>query len=437
MKKLAGITLFSAFVFLYTTGLFADTNPKRLVCIVRPILEKETAEFIIRMGKQIDSPELAQYAQGGYGSGFVYTGKNGTNYIITNRHVVAMAQKADLEFQTDEGTTTTIKECPVLYTDDDYDLAVIGIPGNRKPFKNGLDISDKKMTDGNEVWAAGFPDLLGKPSWQLSKGNISNSRIVVSEIANTDKEWFIQHSASIDPGNSGGPLLYKGNNGAFSVVGINTWTISGRNNVFFSIPSSSIAEVIRKTEKTQLKNDSTKKSELVTIAGEFATAMSRVNTSKNDFHFISYGYGVSNGLADLEFINSKYNGEQTQPLMEKYKKGILIEFFRHTKLERVKILIRKEARKKPFEFIKIIGDPIHDDTGLTSRTLYAIGSDEYTITWKWEDGHWRIYDTTIDPRSDARSTKHEQEKSCTSAYNTCLTGGIVVIIAYIALLFML
>ncbi|MBN1500122.1 MAG: trypsin-like peptidase domain-containing protein [Spirochaetes bacterium] len=423
MKKITGILAVLFILFFFSTLLSAET--KQFVCIVKPVLDKDVVDSIVRIGQQFNRKEIEEYAKGGWGSGFIYIAGNGANYVITNRHVVAMAQKAELEFINEDGTSTVIKDCPVLYTDDEFDLAVLGIADNKKPFKTGLSISNSGVKDGDEVWAAGFPGLLGKPSWQLSKGNVSNNKVVVPEIANTDKEWFIQHTASIDPGNSGGPLLVKGKNDVYSVVGINTWTVSGRNNVFFSIPASSISEVIKNTEKTLAKDEKSKKDDLINTAKSFANSLSREKSSKNDFRFISYSYGVSNGAADLEFVDQAYDEKEIQPLVDKLEKGVFIEFWRHVKWERIKILLKKQMSKNSLQFKNLIGEPVKDETGMTARTLFLINKNEYIVTWKWEDGHWRVYDTDFDSRLEQRKTNYENAQCCANASNTCLTGGII------------
>ncbi len=45
-----------------------------------------------------------------------------------------------------------------------------------------LPFADAVPPDGTEVWTAGYPGLLGKPSWQLAKGVFSNRRVVVEDL---------------------------------------------------------------------------------------------------------------------------------------------------------------------------------------------------------------------------------------------------------------
>jgi len=66
------------------------------------------------------------------------------------------------------------------------------------------------------------------PLWQFSTGNVSNAvaRFPRSLDDPTMMGPFIQHTAPIDPGNSGGPLLVAQADvpSGFAVAGINTLT---------------------------------------------------------------------------------------------------------------------------------------------------------------------------------------------------------------------
>jgi len=114
------------------------------------------------------------FAQGGHGSGFIITDRNGENYIITNSHVVAHVEKVNVEILKYDGTSQLYVNCPILYIDDEIDLAVLQFPNKEKIFSQGIKIDSKLKKDGTEVWSAGYPGLLGRPSWQFAKGNITN-----------------------------------------------------------------------------------------------------------------------------------------------------------------------------------------------------------------------------------------------------------------------
>lgn len=79
---------------------------------------------------------------------------------------------------------------------------------NRHVVQNALTANVSfENEDGTEVWSAGFPGLGGKPMWQLGKGTITNASAKIKELIAPNISTIIQHSAEVDAGNSGGPLL--------------------------------------------------------------------------------------------------------------------------------------------------------------------------------------------------------------------------------------
>src|SRR4029079_8956210 len=82
----------------------------------------------------------------------------------------------------------------------------------------------------------GYPGLMGEPSFQLTKGHVSNASVVFPE----GKLIHVQHTAAIDPGSSGGPLL-----GAHrEVLGVNTFKLVGREAVAIAVPADAVARAI-------------------------------------------------------------------------------------------------------------------------------------------------------------------------------------------------
>ncbi len=227
---------------------------KSHVAIVKPTLAEPTKEFLLQLAKSMHADGykdaaayLEAWAEGGFGSGFVYVDpKTGDNYIITNRHVVAQAEKATLEFENEDGATVSYKDCEVVAVSEDLDLALLAFPSESKPFSFGISFAKSLPDDGSDIWSAGFPGLLSRPSWQFGKGNVTNNRVKVPELSASENATFIQHSAPIDGGSSGGPLLIidKTSRLGYSVVGINTWKILGRQDTNFAVPTASITEFL-------------------------------------------------------------------------------------------------------------------------------------------------------------------------------------------------
>lgn len=137
---------------------------------------------------------------GGSGTGFFI---NDQGYLITNYHVVKGAKNLVCEYQTNKYPAKLVK------VDAINDLAILKIEAQPKAvlrFREG-----KPVRTGEEVVAVGFP-LYGfvttHPS--VTTGTV-NSTVGLGD----DSRW-LQMTAPIQPGNSGGPLLDMSGN----VVGV-------------------------------------------------------------------------------------------------------------------------------------------------------------------------------------------------------------------------
>ena len=161
------------------------------------------------------------------GSGFIIDAKG---IVITNNHVIQGAE--DILVRVDGDKEYKAK---VIGADPLSDIAVLEIEtkDNFKPVKFG---DSDKARIGDWVIAIGNPFGLGGT---VTAGIISarNRSIGLSRY-----EDFIQTDASINQGNSGGPLFDMNGN----VIGINTAILgqSGSIGIGFSIPSNSAKIVI-------------------------------------------------------------------------------------------------------------------------------------------------------------------------------------------------
>ena len=180
------------------------------------------------MFKDFERDRQTERQQSGLGSGFIIK-ENGM--VITNNHVIAGAD--------DILITVNAKEykAKVVGSDPYMDVAVLQIETKDKfkPVKFGN--SDKARV-GDWVVAIGNPFGLGGT---VTSGIISARN---RDIGMTRYDDFIQTDASINQGNSGGPLFnLKG-----EVVGINTAIIapgrSGSIGIGFAIPSNAASKVI-------------------------------------------------------------------------------------------------------------------------------------------------------------------------------------------------
>ncbi|MGI5085660.1 S1C family serine protease [Treponema putidum] len=246
--------IISIFFFLFYLTIFADIRDA--VCVVRPNYEEKTLQFMDDAADEIskagysDIAELFEKAKDGvFGSGFFIRGQNKKIYVLTNYHVAAYASSLSLEIENIDGAKIKIENCPVVAIDEELDLAIAEVEDKR--VKSFLNFADKLPSDGADVWSAGYPGLGGKPLWQLGKGTVTNSKARLSNIVDPKKSFFIQHSAPIDSGNSGGPLLVKslnssggGNPNGYEVIGINSAKAVFRQSTNFAIPATSIKNFI-------------------------------------------------------------------------------------------------------------------------------------------------------------------------------------------------
>lgn len=172
---------------------------------------------------RIDMIRKAVFAiktEGGHGSGFVI---NPQGYAVTNYHVVAGRSLFDAIFP--DGKTIRAN---VVKTIPGKDLALIKLTGKEYPYLP-LGKSDEAIV-GKEVYAIGSPLSLGL-SHSVSKG-------IISGIRRIKLVTLVQTDASVNPGNSGGPLTDS--NGL--VLGVITMKVSqfGVEGIGFAISSNDI-----------------------------------------------------------------------------------------------------------------------------------------------------------------------------------------------------
>ena len=178
------------------------------------------------MFKDYGTPQKRQTSA--LGSGFIIDEKG---IVITNNHVIQGAEDVFVRVNGEKNI-----KAKVIGADPGMDLAVLQIESDQKftPVKFG-DSDTARI--GDWVIAIGNPFGLGGT---VTAGIISarNRSIGLSRY-----EDYIQTDASINQGNSGGPLF----NMAGDVIGINTAILgqSGSIGIGFAIPSNSAQKVIK------------------------------------------------------------------------------------------------------------------------------------------------------------------------------------------------
>jgi len=292
--------LLFAFLILMSGSMVFGQSLRSVVALVKPKMTDEARAGFNKIADSFGSQgysDLEEYfrgwAQGSHGSGVLLKSPAGPVILVTNRHVASFCTTADVSFRNADGTETLWSDCPVVYTDPQVDIAVIAIPQDQNPRALPL---VTVVSEGAEVWSAGYPGLGGRPEWQLAKGNITNASVTIPELGPEKDAVFYQHSASINPGNSGGPLLIGDpiKPESFRVVGINSYSVKNRNNTFFSIPAEKVLEALKRyTEAGQAKiNDDS-------LA--LASFLNAPEWDKYAFRrFISFRYASSQGWEEFQ-----------------------------------------------------------------------------------------------------------------------------------------
>lgn len=162
----------------------------------------------------------------GGGSGFIVS-QDG--YVITSNHVVG-EKDADYTVIYEPKKTYPAK---VISRDPINDIAVLKIQGKNFPC---LELADSdKVELGETVIAVG--NALGEFHDTVSTGVVSGLSRYIAAFSGLSKQaemlrGLIQTDAAINPGNSGGPLV----NIEGKVIGVNTATVMGAQNIGFAIP---------------------------------------------------------------------------------------------------------------------------------------------------------------------------------------------------------
>lgn len=187
-------------------------------------------EFMDRRGRGIDA-----IPQASLGSGFIIDAENG--YVITNNHVIRDADEVSVTLWNDDTL-----EAEIIGVDEKTDIAVLKVD----PKEAELGAVEFGRSDvlrvGDWIVAIGNPFGLGGT---VTAGIISARQ---RDINSGPYDDYLQTDASINRGNSGGPMFnMKG-----EVIGINTAIFSptgGSVGIGFAIPSDLAKPVVNQIIK--------------------------------------------------------------------------------------------------------------------------------------------------------------------------------------------
>ncbi|MEK6898480.1 MAG: trypsin-like peptidase domain-containing protein [Nanoarchaeota archaeon] len=172
---------------------------------------EETIQGVVSVGTDLST-----------GSGFAIDSRG---YIVTNDHVLSGARI--VQVQTYDGE---VYDAEIIMSNSTIDIAFLKIDAEIRalPLAN----SDE-LQIGQRVIAIGNP--LGL-SFSVTEGIVSG----VHRLGPNGLNWYIQTDVTLNPGNSGGPLINT--NG--EVVGINNFKIGDAEGLGFALESNKVSSAI-------------------------------------------------------------------------------------------------------------------------------------------------------------------------------------------------
>ena len=199
----------------------------------------------------------------GGGSGVVFTPDG---FILTNSHVIGNPAEAELHAATITLPDGRSRGAELIGCDVDTDLAVLRIDGSRLPWAR---LGDSKGIRVGQVAVA-----IGNPygfDHSVTSGVVSAVGRSLRARSGRLMDDIVQTDASLNPGNSGGPLVTT----AGEVIGINTAMIMPAQGLCFAIASNTVRFVA-----SRLMRDGRIRRSRIGVAGQQTSiprALARVN----------------------------------------------------------------------------------------------------------------------------------------------------------------
>jgi len=182
-------------------------------------------------------PKVYQKRSTWTGSGFIVSAEG---YVWTNEHVVRGASEILVNLPNGKEHKATL-----VGSDHSSDVAVLKIEGEDLPFVRLGDSDDAMIGEWAIAFGNPFGNLISRGDPTVTVGVISATGRDFSPQEGAVYRDMIQTDASINRGNSGGPLA----NGLGEVIGINTFIVTGSQwemgsvGIGFAIPINKVRKV--------------------------------------------------------------------------------------------------------------------------------------------------------------------------------------------------
>lgn len=212
-------------------------NPSDDITTVEAVAEKTMSSVVGITTTELVQDFWSSEEVQGVGSGLIVSSDG---YILTNSHVISNGTARSIKVMFIDGQE---KEARAVWFDANMDLAVIKVEAEGLPV-SVLGNSDN-VNIGQLAIAIGNP--LGLEFERtVTSGIISGVDRAIAIDQFNQMEGLMQTDASINAGNSGGPLL----NSKGEVVGINTLKITSGEGLGFAIPINLVKPIVEEITKT-------------------------------------------------------------------------------------------------------------------------------------------------------------------------------------------
>lgn len=346
---------------------------------------------------QGQSPSLPSSAMG---SGFVIDAEKG--YIITNNHVIKDADEVQVTFANDETATAE-----VIGSDEKTDLAVLKIDPKDLNLTEATFGNSDTMRVGDWILAIGNPFGLGGT---VTAGIISAR---ARDIQSGPYDDYLQTDASINRGNSGGPMF----NLAGEVIGINTAIFSptgGSVGIGFAIPSTQASAVINQLIEFGQTRRGWLGVRIQEVTDEIAESLGLEETKGALVASVTKDGPAEKAGVEAGDIVIKFNGKPIKEMRElprivaetRIESDVTITVLNKGKEKTLTVKVgelekaEKDGRLGPIETSYNDTGTVIDDLGITVETITDTLRDEFAIAESITEG---IVITDTDPNGEAMS----------------------------------